>query len=468
MLDQETYNSTPSRPGQGQPLGGLLSSRMNKIDFDAGLRKAIDALVAGRLALLCGAGLSMAEPSSIPSAAQLAASAKQKYDANFGSARSPLPVSIDDQANFFFARGELATVYIRSYIDPNVFSSRPNSGHYAVADLLLVRGASMAVSTNVDTLIEQSGDRLNGRVPVGTTKEDVARAPSSKSPLLKVHGCWSRPWETIWATNQLNQEEVKNRLHECSKWLEVSLLDRDLLIVGYSTDWNYLNLALESAIGTVNPTRVIVVDPCDTDSFAAKAPVLHDLGTRASIEFCHVQCSGDRFLDRLRVSFSQMFVRQMLHGGRDAYLESVGDEPDVSWLEPASEDARVLWQTRRDLEGCGPHDPATMRDPPEEPLLGLTMLQLRARGATPVGSLWSVDGRSIRIIRAPNRMLHVVEAEFSGESAPAAAPDVVIAVGAEAVSLPSSVARGSGSGTIVRGAASRWLSREGAVRELGL
>ena len=441
---------------------------MDEICIRAGIEKVINALIAERLALLCGAGLSMAEPSSLPSAAQLAARAKQKYDAYFGSDREPLPDSIEEQARFFFERGELYTVYLRTYIDPDAFSSMPNLGHCAIADLLLVRGISTALSTNVDTLIETSGSWLNGKIAAGVTRDQVVQAPSGKSPLLKLHGCWSQPQGTIWATEQTREEPIRSRLSDCDQWLRVQLLDHDLLIVGYSTDWNYLNQVLESVIGTVSPTRVIVVDPCESDEFAEKAPMLYELGQRASDEFCHVRCSGDEFLNGLRVEFSRTFVRSVIHSGREAYLDVVGEPPEDHWFEPTSDNPEILWRTRRDFEGCPPNEPSTMRNAPDEPLLGLTVLQLRANGATPQGSFWQINDRTVRIVRTPNRFLHDVEEIYSRESPPATAPDVVIAVGAEAVSLPRSVTRASRSDSIVRGSSPTWLSREAAVLELAL
>ena len=410
----------------------------------------------------------MAAPSSLPSAAQIAASAKRKYDANFVPDRPPLPESIDEQTQFFFDRDELFTVYLRTYVDSNTFSSTPNRGHYAIADLLLVCGISTAVSTNVDTLIEVSGTLLNGQIAVGITRDEVAQVSPGRSPLLKVHGCWSRRDETVWARGQIGQGPLRRRLRECSDWLRVRLLDRDLLIVGYSTDWNYLNEVLESTIGAVSPTRVIVVDPCDTQAFADKAPMLYELGQRASTEFCHVRCSGDDFLHQLRVAFSRMFVRRVLHSGRDAFVEHAGREPEADWLEPASDDVDVLWNIRRDLEGCRPDQPATMRVPPDEPVLGLAMLQLRSRGATPNGNFWTVGGRTVRVLRAPNRLLHELEEAYSRDSPPPSAPDFVVAVGAQAVRLPRSVARGSRPSSIVRGPSPTWLSLQDAVEEFSL
>lgn len=74
---------------------------MDVIDLQTGVDKAIDALFAHRLALLCGAGLSMAEPSRVPSAAALALKAQQSWAAKFGTCRPPLPDKIDDQAELF-------------------------------------------------------------------------------------------------------------------------------------------------------------------------------------------------------------------------------------------------------------------------------------------------------------------------------------------------------------------------------
>ena len=62
---------------------------------------AVNSLLNERLALLCGAGLSMAPPSCLPSAAALAARAKQIYDAQYGAARDPLPAGVEEQAEFF-------------------------------------------------------------------------------------------------------------------------------------------------------------------------------------------------------------------------------------------------------------------------------------------------------------------------------------------------------------------------------
>lgn len=334
---------------------------MDEIDLRTGVENALDALFSDRLALLCGAGLSMADPSSLPSAAALAWKAKKKYDATYGADRDPLPESIDDQAEFFFRRGELASVYLRTYIDHDAFAAEPNSGHFAAADLLLTGAITTAISTNVDTLIETAGNMLFGQIGVGVSRARLAALPAEVAPLVKIHGCWSDPSGTVWAAGQVAGGSLRTRLEEAALYLANRLLDRDLVIVGYWTDWDYLNSVLETSLGAVNPSRVIVVDPCETASFSIKAPALFALGQRASQGFQHVRSSGDAFLNKLRVDFSRSFVRRVLHAGVASYTAHTGDNPDGAWLEPTSTDAEMLWRIRRDLEGRNPNEPARLR-----------------------------------------------------------------------------------------------------------
>ncbi|MFA3919130.1 hypothetical protein [Ruegeria hyattellae] len=300
------------------------------------------------------------------------------------------------------------------------------------------------------------------------TREQVAGLGPAVSPLLKIHGCWSDPPGTVWAASQVTTEPIKTRIEECGAWLTNRLLNRDIVIVGYWTDWDYLNEVLEMSLNAVAPSRVIVVDPCETGSFAAKAPALFELGQRATEEFLHVCSSGDLFLEKLRMSFSRAFVRRILHAGVATYTAQAGTGPDNTWLNPSSTDADVLWRIRRDLEGRNPNEPAKARAPIEEPLLGMTLLQLQARGAIAEGSYWNLNGQRIRVLRTSNRPLHEVEAVFARETPPVVAPEYVIAVGAEALPLPANIARGSGTGSIARGSSGRWLSRKDAVEELEL
>jgi hypothetical protein len=310
---------------------------------------------------------------------------------------------------------------------------------------------------------------LFGQVGAGIDVDSVAALPPDRAPLLKLHGCWStNPNCTIWAPGQLEVEPFESRIAASAEWLANRLLDRDLLVVGYWTDWDYLNGVLERTLGRVRPARVVVVDLCDEHSFQAKAPALYALGQRATTAFSHVKESGHKFLDRLRLEFSRSFVRRTLHSGSDIFEHRVGIRPDAAWLEPPEIDSESYWRMRRDLEGCRPNEPARERLPPEEPMLGLTLLQLRAKGATADGPFWIAGSRRIRIVRAPNQALHIIEAAYDGELPPAVAPDINVAVGAESQAVAAHIVRSGTGATIARGSAGRWLTRADAEAELGL
>jgi hypothetical protein len=434
---------------------------MNPIDMNAAVASALQNLLTGRLAVLAGAGLSMAPPSSLPNAWTLAKKAKRKYDAQFAGVVPPLPALIEEQAEFFFQKGQLGSVYLTEYIDHSAFAGAPNPGHFAVADLLLAGAFRMVITTNVDPLIEAAGLNMQGQVFMGIDGNYLARAPASTAPLLKIHGCWvTDKFNTVWAPSQLAASPVRERIEQSATWLQANLLNKDLVVVGYSTDWDYLNAVLERALGAVAPSTVLIVDPSSTADFVAKAPQLAMLAGRSTTGASHLQASGADFLEALRRSYSEAFVRVALAQGAVEFEMITGSPPNPVHLMAPTTDIDSLWRMRRDLLGCGPQDPARDRDPPDEPVVGLTILELRAAGATPDGSYWRVNGRTVRVLRAPNAFLHRIEADFAREVAPVAAADVVVAVGAADLHLHPSIARSS-PGTIARGGGSRWVTRDG-------
>ena len=442
---------------------------MEEISVDEGISRGMTSLLTDRLVLLAGAGLSMAPPSSLPSAAAIAQSAKQKYDAMFCPGQPPLPSDIDAQAQYFFDRGELATVYFRTLIDKNAFAAPPNSGHYGIADLLLVRAIQTAITTNVDTMVETAAQMLFGQVAAAIDGLSAAAFRPDESPLLKLHGCRNvDPKNMVWALGQIAAPPVSERIESSTNWLRARLIDRDLLIVGYSTDWDYLNDILAGTLGTANPASVLVVDPASGQDFAQKAPELFALGQKAGINFRHVRASGADYLDGLRRSFSKSYLRQVLSDGQELYQQQYGVPPNPDWFEAPNLSNEALWSLRRDLEGCLPNKPASERSPTAGQLLGLTILQLQARGAAAEGQHWLLGDRRIRVVRAGNMALHTVAAAYSRESAPSIVPDIVIAVGAENVGLPSNIVRSGSSTTIARGSPGHWLTRQEAIQEFGL
>jgi hypothetical protein len=125
----------------------------------------------------------------------------------------------------------------------------PNIGHAAVADLLICRAAHAAMSANFDPLIEQWSEGRKVAMQGALTGAEAVEFAARTNPLLKFHGCLRRGRDdTLWTRVQLQEPEVQQRVQNCSAWMTAHLPAKDLLIVGFWTDWGYLNNVLANAI----------------------------------------------------------------------------------------------------------------------------------------------------------------------------------------------------------------------------
>ena len=126
---------------------------INSIGLDEACTRLLEAARSATAGNIICAGLSMAPPSNLPSAAALAERAREKHIQLLGPAGAAVPTRFfwSNPPAYFFGRHELETYFIRALIDRHTFScSPPNPGHLAVADLLITQAAEAAVSTNVD------------------------------------------------------------------------------------------------------------------------------------------------------------------------------------------------------------------------------------------------------------------------------------------------------------------------------
>ncbi len=411
----------------------------------------------------------MAAPSNIPSAWTVAQRAKAKYDGMFGATQPPLSPKIEEQADHFHALDQLGAMYLSRLVDHNTFSAPPNPGHYAIADFLLTKSMTIALSTNVDALIENAGDRLFGAVVTATTRDAAAALYPEKAPLLKIHGCWKADFQnTIWAPSQLNDPAVKTRIQQCASWATQQLVNRDLIIVGYCTDWDYINELFEECLGAAQPSNVIVVDPGTEADLMKKAPKLFEVGGNTTGGFYHVKVSGADFLTELRKQWSMTFVRRVFTAG-NTQLENNGDpRANRTHCEPPEASVEYLWAMRRDMEGAGPNDPCKMSEPYEDPNLGVAHVVLRAAGAQLDGSYWELDGQRFRIIRGSGRSLNDVENEHASSLSPLASPDVTIVAGARDFALKANIARSKAESSVVRARPSRFMTDQQAESEFEL
>src|SRR5882757_2657421 len=115
------------------------------------LQKLLAAVEEDRLTILCGAGLSMASPSSVPSAADMLEAAANKYKRITGA--DPPRDRLESLLEYLISNNQFL-LFLNNLVDWVPFRSRPNEGHFAVADFLSCSALDLAVTTNVDELIE--------------------------------------------------------------------------------------------------------------------------------------------------------------------------------------------------------------------------------------------------------------------------------------------------------------------------
>jgi len=425
---------------------------------------------AGRLLVVCGAGLSMAPPSSLPSAKAVAENVFDKYrlevDPTFNIG---LRDNLEALAEHFASTNTLKSVFIEHLVPWSAFTRPYNAGHAAIADFLLTRAAVAGISSNYDTLIERRawdyGAAFRGSLDGDEANVDATR----QAPLLKFHGCAQRdPASTVWAPSQLEDPVISARIQRSETWMAANLRKKDLLVVGFWSDWEYLNAVIGDALADVQPLSVTVVDLSPTEGLEAKAPQLWQIAHADNVQFEHVRESGADVLDELRRAFSMNYLRQVLAAGQAIFEESTGIPCDPEWLDVSAYDSETLYGLRRDAEGIPALQPATLIRPGNVEALGYFHLLLRRAGATQRPDGYDLNGRSIRVINGASAILGSLRAKFI-EPPVAIASDIVVAVGATDLGLPSNVVRRGKSGDLIRpDAAGDWFDLNGGRQELNI
>ena len=97
----------------------------------------------------------------------------------------------------------------------------------------------------------------------------------------------------MWTQSQLAEPAVEERIRTCAEWMNLHLPGKHLVVVGFWTDWSYLNGVLANAFTINTASSVTVIDPSPTADLQAKAPNLWDKLTTLSNAFEHVRASGN-------------------------------------------------------------------------------------------------------------------------------------------------------------------------------
>ena len=353
------------------------------------------------------------------------------------------------------------------------FSRNPNGGHVTIADFLCCGALTLAATTNYDTHIEDAALQL-GEYDFQSALDGVeaGELPDRYRPLLKLHGCCKRDRKnTLWACSQISANDViSERLGNSANWLSGHLDGKDLVVVGFWTDWAYLNDVLAKAMAGFEPRTVVLVDPADPTVLQEVAPRLWKWANKQETEFFHVREKADAFLDELRIMFSRCFIKKALDGGVHPFATLFPEREAVEAELPDSLSSGDLYSLRKDLCGCSSARPSRLRNPDQAMnLVGAFFLAVIAAGGTIKGTCFSLQGQGVRVINCANRLLSDVQDEFTSDLGVSRDCDAVVCVGAVDDGVPSNLVRGGEPRTIVRqGWDGEWMTSDSAREWLSL
>lgn len=428
--------------------------------------RLLGAIQTDSLIFLCGAGLSMASPSNLPSAIKISQTC---YDAWLPTETldPALRDDIDRLSGHFHARGDFKNIFIR-LVPWNELVGPPNNGHAAIADLLISRGAYAALSANVDSMIERWGEERRIAMRGALTGQEAGRFTESSNPLIKFHGCIRNREETLWTQLQIAEAAAQARIKSCSEWMSINLPGRDLVVVGFWTDWGYLNNVLANAFGITNANSVTVIDPSTPADLQAKAPNLWTKLTSLSKMFEHVQASGSDVLDELRTAYSRTWARKFYVLGKTLVQPVAGVEAEAPFDTLEGED---LYNLRRDAEGIPYDRAATLKNPAETSSLAASVhILLLNAGAVQQGAWLQYSGRTIRVVNGAGKGLENVKAQYK-EPMTISQPEIVVCAGAVDLGVPArQIPLGRGESTVrpTPGGSADWMTYEQARGILNL
>jgi hypothetical protein len=431
------------------------------------ITRLLGSMEANRLVLLCGAGLSIPSPSNLMSAVGVSRACYDKYQA-ITALPAAMRDGIDQLAGHFHGTQEFESVFIGGLVPWGELAGEPNEGHAAVADLLISRAAEAALSANFDSLIEQWATSRKIDLRGALDGHEAMAFQHETSPLLKFHGCMQRSRErTLWTQAQLGEAQIAQRIQACADWMRLLLPGKDLLVVGFWTDWGYLNGVLANALNTTAFGSVTVVDPAPSADLQTKAPALWATLNPGNIPFRHFQASGAEALAELRVAFSKVWLKRFFALAAPLLTAEGKPCPPVAPALSCDE----LYNSRRDGEGEPYNRAARTREPAavSSHAAFVHHLLLQA-GATHEGAWYLKNGKLIRVVHGAGQALNSVRQRYN-EPPAVAQPDIVVCAGAMDLSVPGNLMKPGDGQSVVRptgGGSASWLTFDQARGELAI
>jgi len=438
--------------------------------MDAALQeRLLNSIENDRLVLFCGAGLSMSTPSQVPSATELTKICRETYAKDYGTTIPEAAAQdLEIMAEYFSARALLVPTFINRLIPRGPFLRGPNEGHYAIADFLATGIIDFVASTNVDALTEVAAEDLGESQAFVALDAAEANIPRLHRQHVKLHGCLRRKDnETVWCKSQLLKEPLQSRLADLDTWLRAHLVGRDVIFLGFWSDWSYLNKIFEKSIDAIDGGLVLIVNPSDDATLAEKAPTLWAWSGNGRSERFVVHQSAAEFLDDLRRLIWANFLTRMLEQGAEAYACLTGASTGRPTVPPDLS-AEDVYRLKEDACGAPAKTVSRVKRPtPSLNMAGAVHVGLTINGAMHEGSGYRLDGKRIRILNAQGQLLTSFRSRFHGEPTPFNPADLLICVGAkDDGGVAIDIARGNKNrSTVVRPATvGEWMTEDQAAQ----
>jgi hypothetical protein len=426
------------------------------------LTELLGSIEANRLMILCGAGLSIPVPSNLLPAWKVANICYDKWR-SIQELPAPMRNDLDALAGHFHSAGHFKDQFLK-VVPWAELLGEPNAAHATVSDLLVSRAAHSALSANFDPLIESWAKTRKIDMRGALDGAEALEFAAATNPLLKFHGCLDRDRPaTLWTQRQLQDSDIQGRINSIKSWLAINLPGKDLLIVGFWTDWGYFNTVLADAIAVGGIGRVLVIDPSSTEALQQKAPELwaHVAG---GAHFVHLQASGDLALQELRTAFSRVWARRF-------FSLAASVVPDIPAIDPSDWTGDELYDLRRDAEGVPYNRAAKKREPGAQATqAALAHVLLNQANATREGAWYRLGGKTIRVVQGGGQSLAAVREKYD-EPPALPSPDIVVCAGAIDLTIPATVIpTGVGASVVrpVKGGNAKWLTLDQARVELGI
>ena len=416
-----------------------------------------------------GAGVSMSGNSSLPSAPDLNTQCVQKYKDTVGQTLpSEATADLASLTEYLHNSGDLVRLFIHKLVPWVKFKNgTPNDSHIALADFLISHVAHAVISTNYDTRIECAAKKL-GELDFVTSTDILDLNPRRNSLFFKIHGCAEKEEKsTFWCQSQRNEDPIKKRIEDAVKYLPGKLLNKDIVLVGYWSDWPHLYAAICEVLNSCEPHKVYIVNPLPPKELEKKAPDLWQWVTSKNHDL--ISENSDDFFSMIRRGLGRSTLRRAFAASIPTYqvMFKGFDDPDLELELPRLID--TLYWLRQDIFGI-PRSYAVDTNDVDNPgtnNAAAFLLHLLNKGASFSHDHLIFNGKKIRVIGCSS-MLAIIKDKYQIELdihqidtilvCPGAIDDGGAATNVVRDPIPRDVIRGQGSG--------EWCSLESARSEL--